>query len=365
MFASPLSHRGVALIMTLLLLIILAVLVGQLSYSTKIDYYTAKNQTDEVQNHYALLSAVNQAIAYLQLDAMQEKENQEAYDALTDEWCKPRELIVGTTRVSYVIHDENSKFNLLTLIQEPRKNQGDQSSDGQHDPDGQQNPDGQQKPKIEILTPAEQFDRLVDILQENLKVVNAKSLREAIVSWLKDKAGKNELEGPFANNAPMLSVKELLLVKDITPAILYGEKPKDIVDLVSGQAQNFPGLMPFVTVWSDGAININTASRRMLQTMSDKIDAAQADRIIAYRERDGNMGEKQIFKKEDELKKVEGMTSEQESETIFPRVKDLITVRSHYFSIHAEAFTGRMSKRMHVVVYRSGKRIYKLFCDEE
>jgi general secretion pathway protein K len=335
-----LPRRGIALIMTLLLLIILAVLVGQFSYSTKIDYYTAQNQCDEVQNHYALLSAVNQAIAYLQLDAMQEKESQEHYDALTDVWNKPQQFTVGTTQVAYTINDESSKFNITNLLQEPKPDETDD----------------QKKP----LTPAQQFERLIDLLQENQKIIKARTIRESLVDWLKNKNGKTELEGPFLNKAPILSCKELLLAKDMTKTILYGQKLGD-----SGNLPVFSGLIDYVTVWSDCKININTASHVMLQSLSDKIDAEQADKIVTYRERDSNAGEKQVFKKEDELQKVEGMSSDQANESIFPRVKDLITVRSHYFSIQAEAVTGRMSKRMFVVVYRSGKKISKLFCDEE
>lgn len=66
------KQSGVALIMTLLLLVILVVTVGQFSYSTKIDAYIAENSLNNLQVDYALLSALNFAIAQIQLDAMQE-----------------------------------------------------------------------------------------------------------------------------------------------------------------------------------------------------------------------------------------------------------------------------------------------------
>jgi general secretion pathway protein K len=339
------NYRGVALIMALLILIVLAVLVGQLSYSTKIDYYTAQNNSDDLQNRYALISAINQAIAYLQLDSMKKSENQEKYDTLNDGWAKPRELTVGNTQVTYTITDENSKFNLL-LLKESKKSEDDK-----------QNPPDPQKPKDETLTPEEQFDRLIEVIYEKQQIIQAKPLREAIVAWLKDKVGKEELEGPFLNKIPIFSVKELLLAKEVNHAILYGES--------SIEGKSLPGLLEYVTVWSDSKININTASKRVLQSLAKKIDVELADKIVRYRERDGDNGEKQVFKKEDELKKVEGISSDKPEDDVYSKVKNLITVRSHYFNIQATATSGRMTKKMTVVVYRSGKRVYKLFSDEE
>ncbi|HON45981.1 MAG TPA: hypothetical protein PLR86_11610, partial [Planctomycetota bacterium] len=75
---------GIALIMSLLMIIILVVLVGQFSYSVKIDSFVAENEGQDVQLRYALFSATNYAIAQLQLDAMKEISNNAEWDAFTD-----------------------------------------------------------------------------------------------------------------------------------------------------------------------------------------------------------------------------------------------------------------------------------------
>jgi general secretion pathway protein K len=121
--------------------------------------------------------------------------------------------------------------------------------------------------------------------------------------------------------------------------------------------------MDYVTIWSDGKININTASKDVLQSLSTKMEDTLAEAIIKYRDQAGADGEKQIFKEIAELKKVPGMNEGKEGETVYSQVKDLITVNSSYFHIAATATCGRMSKKLRVVVYRKGKRIYKLFSE--
>ena len=335
-------RHGVALIMTLLILMILVTLVGQLSYSTKIDYYTAQNNQDELQTRSALQSAVCQAIAYLQLDYLQEKESREKFDALGDAWNKSHKLQLGNTDVTYTISDENAKFNLVNLLKEPKKQEGEE---GQNP-----NPD-------KSLTYPEQFVRLVGLLQDKHKLVEPEELKDNILAWLKEKSGKTELEGPFLAKIPVLSVKELLLVKGITPMLLYGGTDK--------AGEKLAGMIAYFTVWSDGKVNINTAPAKLLQSLSSDLDADLAKRIVDYRDKPGNDGAKDVFKKEDEIKKVEGIAPDGVPDPVYDKIKDLITVRSHYFTIHAVAVSGRITKKMTVVVYRSGKRVHKLFCDEE
>ena len=77
--ASLCKNSGIALIMVLLLLTVLVALVGQFSYTIKIDTYIAENSMNDLQLRYALLAALNHAIAQLQLDAMKERSSQTKY----------------------------------------------------------------------------------------------------------------------------------------------------------------------------------------------------------------------------------------------------------------------------------------------
>lgn len=368
--------RGIALIMTLLILVILSVLVGQLSYATKVDAYTAQNSTKDLQNLYALTSAMNYAIAYLQLDAMQEQNDDAKYDALSEIWNEERSIDLGETQVTYSIIDENSKFNLLNLVaskaEEIKENvDGDkveQLTNNKND-DNDDDGDGSIKDNIKdavkdkvgdkvddaaekiATSPEAQFDRLVSLMQGEKVIVRPRKLREDIVNWMNNKKGKEELEGGFANEVPLLSIKELLLAQSITSPILYGVTIKE-------SQQQILGLMEYMTVLSDGKININTASKKVLQSLSKDIDSDLAENILQYREQMDSNGSKQVFREIEDIKKVSAKI-----EKIYDSIKELITVRSHFFTIEATAKSAQMVKKMRVVVYRSGKRVYKISCD--
>lgn len=351
-------RRGIALIMVLMLLTLLVVIVGQLSYTTKIDGYIARNASDDLQNRYALISAVNYAIAALQVDALQEEKEEAKYDALTDVWGVPGKLTVSDTAVTYTITDENSKFDLLHLLQKEFQQEEKKKDEEVDDDDEEEESESQgdeETPNPKIITPAEQFDRLVGLLQadQNLVKIQAKTLREAVLSWMKEKRGQDNLPGPFQNKVPMLSVKELLLVRGVSPAMLYG--------LDGELSEKFPGLTKCVTVWSDGKINVNTANVKVLQSLCDKIDDDLSKRLATFREKGNDKGGKAFAS----LKEFQDflVAAGSEENSVYPQIKDLITVRSHFFTIEATAKTGRVTKKLTVVVYRNGKRVYKLYAD--
>jgi type II secretory pathway component PulK len=77
-------------------------------------------------------------------------------------------------------------------------------------------------------------------------------------------------------NAKLDTVEELLMIKGFTKAIVFGgaNAYKD--------APPVAGLAPLLTVWGDGRVNVNAASREVLLTILT-VDEAVADDIIAQR----------------------------------------------------------------------------------
>ena len=355
---TPKRLSGIALIMTLLLLVVLVVIVGQFSYSTQVDSYVAQNSSEDLQLRYALISALNFAIAQIQLDAMQEEGTQKKYDFLGDEWAReiwtPKNAQrIGTCSVYYTIQDENGKFNLLRLLEKREKEEKEQEE--------KEKEKEEENKKSKSIPPDEQFDLLVDAIQNKKEVVQASKLRESIVSWMKEKKGKSgNAEGPFPTKVPLFSMKELLMAKNVSSLVLFGASNK------LDPEQSFQGLIDHATVWSDGKININTASQEVIKSLHSKIDDELAQRIVKYRQQEGTDGEKQCFKESADIKKVEGINEGGEgNKSLYPEIEDLITVKSSYFSIVATAQCGRIIKRLKSVVQRRGKRVYKLFCEYE
>ena len=87
--------------------------------------------------------------------------------------------------------------------------------------------------------------------------------------------------GYIPKNAPLDTVDELLLVKGFTPEIVYGGPAPD------PKAEPLRGIAHLLTTYGDGKVNVNTASREVLLTLSSKngqlIDDWVVDDLIKYR----------------------------------------------------------------------------------
>lgn len=138
-----------------------------------------------------------------------------------------------------------------------------------------------------------------------------------------------KLTPPYAaKNAPLDSLGEMMAVKGYTPQV-YGK------------------LSRFVTVYSDKLININTAPKEVLMSLSGDITEAMADKVIDYRN-------KSPFRNTADIRKVSGF------ETIGFSLQDKISVRSGVFRIFSRATVGTGIKDVEAVVdtQNNGKVLY-------
>jgi general secretion pathway protein K len=90
-----------------------------------------------------------------------------------------------------------------------------------------------------------------------------------------------EAEGYAPKNATLDTVDELLLIKGFTPEIVYGGPPTD------PKAEPLRGIAPLLTTFGDGKVNVNTASREVLLTLTSGngqlIDEWAVDDLLRYR----------------------------------------------------------------------------------
>lgn len=86
-----------------------------------------------------------------------------------------------------------------------------------------------------------------------------------------------EERGIRVKNAAMDTVGELLLIKSIDEAVLYGGPGEDEDD------PPLTGIAQHLTTWGDGKVNINNASREVLLTLTDLMDDFWVDAIIDFR----------------------------------------------------------------------------------
>jgi general secretion pathway protein K len=234
-------------------------------------------------------------------------------------WAKPDIVAMGSQlikdegqQVAGSIVDENSKFNLNTLV----------------DAHGVMNE-----------TAYDQFLRLLYSLELEPYLANG------LVDWMDsdDRALPGGAEQSFyassgrtCKNAPLDSLRELLLVRGFKPELLWGIRTQE-------------GLFPYITLHSDGKININTASERVLKSLDDEIDDNLAMNILEYRK-------DKPFESTSDLKELPGVTA-----TLYARILSRITVASSYFLITVEGTVGDATCRLTTVAHRQADKVRPLY----
>ncbi|MDY7036265.1 MAG: type II secretion system minor pseudopilin GspK [Thermodesulfobacteriota bacterium] len=294
-------HQGSALVIALLIVVTLTGLTVAFSEESGIDLSLAGYSRDGLRAYQAARSGVHVALSLLGGD---EDRNM---DSLTEEWGRfsvesfPEELPEEIS-VSGRIMDENSKININHLIDE--------------------------KGEIDEVR-EEQLLRLFQILGLEETLINP------LLDWLDsddiermngaESFFYQNLEAPYlCANGPFLTIGQILLVKEFKSVNL------DLTD--------------FLTIYSDGKININTASSQVLQGLDEGIDSALAELIIDYRQEES-------FLSINDLKKVAGIDEE-----LFKRISGWLTVKSSAFSIEIEGNCREAASRIKTIIIREGDK---------
>ncbi len=305
------SERGIALIVVLLIVSLLAAMTVDFSYASRVDLTLAGLDRDSMRARILARSGYQFGRALL----LDDKNN---HDGPDDLWARSelsamaQMFLEEGEGVKFTITDENSKLDLNTLVTDRGR----------------------------LNTRAyEQFERLLDLLGLD------RNLAATLTDWL-DPDSVVSVGGAEDNyyrsrnrtckNAPLDSLRELLLIKDYTSAAIWGD-------------ETTKGILPYVTTHSDGRININTASSIMLQSLDDEITIDIADAIISHRNANA-------FESTNDLREVSGMDAK-----LFARILSRITVSSHFFSQEVEAVAGNAYAKLNVIVQRQGKLVRPLF----
>lgn len=139
-----------------------------------------------------------------------------------------------------------------------------------------------------------------------------------------------------AKNGKIDTLEELRLINGIDQQIFNG-----IVE--NGEFK--PGLRSLLSPYSDGKVNVNTASKWVLMSLDQDIDEALADAIIAYRKN-------RPFKNLNDLNLVDGVTGD-----IIHRISTVADVKSKNFIINMDIKLGDREYKLIFLVERNGKNI--------
>lgn len=327
MFGLLNNNRGIALMITILVISLIMAITLQFNRSMRVKMQASANIRDGVKLTYIAKSAFNAARALLMADA-QDGDN----DTLMEDWAKAEMLAAfsasvfeGGDQFTLKINDHSGRIQLNSLIK------GNDSAGWKYNDD-----------QRDIL---ERFLKLEDFGLED----EAVALIEALRDWLDpddDEIGLDGaentyyqgLEDPYScKNGRLESVEELLLVKGFTREILYGGEDR-------------AGIAKFLTPYGDGTINVNTAAPEVLMSLDYGIDYELATQMVAHRDDEDN---------ESDLEKVDWFVDLLPDDDVRAAFrggkKNLIDVSSSYFEIEAVGMQDTMRRKINSVLHRQGK----------
>lgn len=289
---APRRTRGLALVLTLWLVVLLTAMVYTLLLDVQVEVRLRGLSADSVEAHWLARAGLAKAIADLSNDLVIERsEDNQQLDALGDVWAFDNEDKIG---IALSDQDDAGVFSVRVMDAESRININTASLDllknlfivlGEDDE----------------ITAQHRAEAIIDWRDENTDPVSATAEPgfqetrhwEQLISEENYQDDAAHWTGAF-HNGRFVTVEELLMVPMITPEIHHGaEAEEGRRDRGRGErGERTPGLADCVTVLSNGQININTAPREVLGALAlTALGSATdwesvADAIIE--QRDGN-----------------------------------------------------------------------------
>jgi general secretion pathway protein K len=306
------NSRGMALILTILIISLIVALTLQFNTSMRSDLHAAANLRDGIKLGYIAKSGFNCALAVLSV-------NDTGVDSLHDEWADPKtfsenpDVQFDEGGFEFKVSDHSGRIQINKLVKEDGKNYNDD-----------------QKGLLTRFLKSfgiedEEADNIVDAIKDWIDADNE------VTRFGAENAYYQALDKPYScKNAPIEFLEELLLIRGITKELFYGTEEK-------------PGILNFISPHGDGRININTADPWVLRALSDEIEEnpEMVENMIEYRnDEDNNLREINW----DERVGMLGVNYN----------PGLLTTSSTYFEITSVGFKGPMAKRVTGMVERKG-----------
>jgi len=311
------DERGMALVMTLLIISFLVALTMQLMVTTDQLIASSAQQREQVRLDGMVLGGLNLLLAAMQLD-----QEANTVDSPHDTWAtfdtEALQAITEDVELTIKVDDLSGRLSINALAEE-----GNQAF---------------REIWIRFLLcghfavkDRDQAEALVDALVDWLDEDDEELAQGAEGSYYQG------LETPYGcRNGKMAHVEELLLVKGMTPAIVYGDEEHE-------------GIFSSVTVAdTEGKINLNFAPVPVLLALSADMTDKLAQELITYREDEEN---EEKLGQTDWYRKVGG----------FPTAIDLdsqrLTVQSSYFQVRITATLHQFHRTGIGVVHRADKAL--------
>lgn len=309
------QRNGFVVVLVLCMVMLLSVLLLGFNYESRTNLNVVDGVRKSEQALNCARAGLNIAIAIIR-DTNDIHTNKTLLDLISGE----KTFAVGNGECSITITEENSRLNVNLL----------KDKDGKLD-----------------RTRTEQLLRLIDLLNREQTGHShiGYGLVPSIIDWTdsddevthlpfiqRENMGAesiyySKLQVPYrCRNALLDTTEELLLVKGITQEV-------------------FERICDYVTVYGDGRININSASRQVIMCLSEKMDVVLAQMIIDRREFNP-------FDSITELRDVPGMT-----DSIYYTIKKTATIGStdQYYHVISQGNVDHLSRTTSAILRRNMK----------
>lgn len=305
------NEKGVALLVTLFILVLVVTLAYEIFRIGARGAQAGAYGRDSIR--CTLLAEAGTGAARI---ALRQDARDNGFDTLDEIWSRPAPPIeLGDGEIRVVVEDEERRIDLNRILL-PKGNAPDER-------------------RLAV------FQRLLDTLGID------RAVADAVVDWEDNddspRTGGAEsayylgLPYPYrAKNDLFDTVGELRLVRGVTREV-------------------YEKLLPFVTVHSSGKVNLNTAPKEVLMSLSagedasevGPIDAKTAEEIIEYRK-------DHPFTKPEEIGNVSPFLRDLYSRT---RFRELVDVRSTFFHVRSSGEAGGTVRTVDAIGARAGNEI--------
>ncbi|UCD84275.1 MAG: general secretion pathway protein GspK [Deltaproteobacteria bacterium] len=254
------NQKGIALLVVLMVIAILAAVIVEFSYSARVNLHIVANHKDELKTYYIARAGIEASKALLQYDLDKDGRKRVDYivtgedaDPETETWSQVR--LLTTTEFGGVpigdgilvggITDESSKININLLAYT--------YEDGKHKP----------KENIDLKSDKNSARTIVIKLLDNVLPddidVEPVDIANNIIDWIDvddddGDAGDDYYQGlipPYeCKDAPINSISELKMVRGINDTV-------------------YEKIEKYFTPYGEANVNINTASFEVIQAIND------------------------------------------------------------------------------------------------
>jgi general secretion pathway protein K len=329
------DEAGVALVLTLVIVTLVAIIVLELNYLMRVDVHASTNFRDGVRSYYLAKSGV---VVVKELFSRNVQELEELKNVLLAGGSHT--LPIGDGSASVRVIDETGKINVNALVIETGS---PQQTAGARSPQRQR---GAQAREEQTTSP---WIQVTQDLFQRLGIDPA--LVGALIDWIDvddiptgsggaESSYYRGLEKPYsARNGPMETAAELRLLKGFTDEVLLKLKARRVGGIVDPATNLYLTVLP-LPQGGGWRVNLNTAPKEILQGLTREVGSF-AD-VIVQRRAQGRI------EKIDDLQQL-GIGGEALQD--FQRLGTLTSV---YYAVEARGSVGDMVKQITALIRTGG-----------